>query len=69
MKAKLEFNLPEDKDDFKLAQRGADYFRFLWDLDQEIRDWLEHGHNFRTPNEVMEAIRKELREVEIWDIE
>jgi hypothetical protein len=69
MKAKLTFNLPEERDELKLAQRGADYFCFLWDLDQELRSWLKYGHNFKTPDEVIEAIREKLSEVEIWDIE
>ncbi len=68
MEGVLHYNLPEEEQDFKLAQRGKDYFKFLWDLDQELRNWLKYGHNFKSPNKVMEKIREELREVEIWDI-
>jgi len=67
--AKLVFKLPEEEDAFKLAQRGFDYYSFLFDLDNELRGWLKHGHKFKKPDEVMEHIREELRQVPIWDIE
>ena len=42
MKSILEFNLPEDKNDFKLAMNGADYFCALWDIKQLLRDYYKH---------------------------
>lgn len=70
MQSILQFNLPEDRDDFILAQRGADYFSFLWDLDQDLRSWQKHGHKFKTPDEVIDKIRERLHnEAEIYDIE
>jgi len=68
MKAKLQFNLPEEETEFKLAMRGEDYFSFLWDLHQDIRSWLKYGHNFKTPEEVLEEIQARLQDVPIWDI-
>ena len=70
MKAILEFTLPDDSDAFKLAQRGSDYYSFLFDLDQKLRGWLKYGHEFKSPGEVMEKIREMIAEdVEIQDIE
>jgi len=70
MKGKLEFDLPEDNDSFKLAQRGSAYFSFLFDLDQTLRDWLKYKHQFKSPGEVMEKIREMIAEgIEIDDIE
>jgi hypothetical protein len=60
MKAILEFNLPEENSEFLMAQRGGDYFSYLWDLDQQLRSWLKHGNEFKTVNEALEAIREEL---------
>ena len=67
---KLEFILPDEVDAFKLCQRGSAYYSFLFDLDQELRNFLKHHHDFKTPEEVMEYIRKKIAEdVEIQDIE
>lgn len=37
MKATLEFNLPDDQDDFKLASNALNWYIVCWDLDQELR--------------------------------
>jgi len=37
MKATLEFNLPDDQDDFKLANNALNWYLVCWDLDQELR--------------------------------
>jgi hypothetical protein len=37
MKATLEFNLPDDQDDFKLATNGINWYLVCWELDQELR--------------------------------
>ena len=42
-KAILEFNLPEDGDDFELAVKGREFMLTLWDLDQWLRNELKHG--------------------------
>ena len=66
---KLEFNLPDEVDAFKLCQRGSAYYSFLFDLDQKLRGWLKYGHKFKTPGEVMEKIREMIAEgIEIDDI-
>ena len=69
MKAKLEFNLPEDNQDFKLAQRGKDYFCVIWDVLNEIRSYLKYGHQFKSVEECLEVIRDILSEAQIEDIE
>jgi len=37
MKAILEFNLPDDQEYFTLANNGLNFWRVLYDLDQELR--------------------------------
>ena len=70
MKATLTFNLPEDNDEFTLAQRGREYYSYLWDLDQDLRSWLKHGHQFKSVDEALERIREELHaQVNFDDIE
>ena len=42
MKAKLEFNLPEDQDDFELATKGGNWYSVVWDMDQWLRSQYKH---------------------------
>ena len=37
MKAILEFNLPDDQNDFQLANDGVKWYTVCWDLDQKLR--------------------------------
>ena len=69
MKAKLEFDLPEENNEFKLAQRGSDYFGVIWDTLNFIRGCLKYGHQYKTPDEALEETRKQLSEAPIDDIE
>ncbi len=68
MKGMLGFKLPEEADDFKLAVRGREYYSFIFDLDNEMRNCLKHGHTFKSPEEVMEHIRELIADVPIGDI-
>jgi hypothetical protein len=42
MKAILEFNLPEDNDDFKLATKGKDWWNVCWEMDQWLRQQYKY---------------------------
>jgi len=37
MKAILEFNLPDDQQEYELANSGLSFWNVLWELDQELR--------------------------------
>jgi len=37
MKATLEFNLPEDNQEFTLATKGLSWWNVCWDMDQWLR--------------------------------
>jgi len=37
MKAILEFNLPDEQQDYDLANNGLNFWRVLYELDQELR--------------------------------
>lgn len=37
MKAILEYNLPEDQEDFQLAVNAAKWHSVCWDMDQYLR--------------------------------
>jgi len=61
MKAKLEFNLPEEKNEYTLATKGSHYFSVLYELDQLLRGYLKYGHKFKTPDEAIDTIRGYVR--------
>ena len=42
MKAILEFELPEDKEEFAAASKGMDWAIVAWDIDQYIRNRLKY---------------------------
>jgi len=37
MKAILEFNLPDDNVDYKLATNASKYHNFIWEMEQYLR--------------------------------
>jgi len=37
MKAILQFNLPDDQQEYDLANSGLSFWNVLWELDQELR--------------------------------
>lgn len=65
MKATLEFNLPEDKEDFELAVNASKWSSVCWELDQYLRSKTKHAPDSMS-NEVYEALsetRDKLREL------
>ena len=63
MKAILEFNLPEDKEEFDAASKGMDWALTVWDMDNILRDKLKHGELFPHARETLEEVRKTLNEM------
>jgi len=68
-KCNIEFNLPEEENEMKLAQRGREYYCVIWDTLQEIRSYLKYGHQFKTVDEALEKISESLYEAQIDDID
>ena len=58
MKATLEFNLPEDKEDFDYATNGFNYYHALYEFDQ----WLRSEYKYNGV-EAMYEVREKLREI------
>lgn len=55
MKATLEFNLPEDKEDFDFATNGINYYSALTEFD----NWLRSEYKYNGKEE-MYAVREKL---------
>ena len=63
MKAILEFNLPEDEEQFNVASKGMDWALVVWDIDQLLRNKLKHGDIFPNTRAELEKIRKTINEM------
>ena len=63
MKAILEFNLPEDEEQFNTASKGMDWALVAWDMDQILRDKLKHGDLFPNTRAELEKIRDTWNEI------
>jgi hypothetical protein len=58
MKAILEFNLPEDNQEFELAAKALKMFGTLWDFDVWLRTEIKYNNQ-----EQYEPVREKLREL------
>ena len=58
MKATLEYNLPEDQDDFNYANNGFNYYMALVEMDE----WLRAEYKYNDKEELYE-VREKLRQI------
>ena len=56
MKARLEFDLPEEQFDFDLCRKAGELHSNLGDLAQQVRTWRKHGHRFKDVDELLDAL-------------
>ena len=64
-KAILEFNLPDDKEDFEMATNGIKFWNVLWELDQDLRAKTKYAPDDLPEDkyDAYEEIRGKLREL------
>ena len=58
MKATLEFNLPEDREDFNHATNAVNYYMALVEMDE----WLRSEYKYNGKEDMYE-VRNKLREI------
>ena len=58
MRAILEFNLPDDQESFNASYHSGQFVSCVEDTLNHIRTALKHGHNFKTPEEALDSVRK-----------
>jgi hypothetical protein len=63
MKAILEFDLPEDNEDFKAAINGSNYKHAHWQLDQLLRSEMKYKELSKDTYKAYEYCREELRKI------
>jgi hypothetical protein len=65
MKAILEFNLPEDDQEFTLATNGLNFWSVLWELDQDLRTKTKYAPDGLPPDkyDAYQEVRDKLFEL------
>ena len=61
-KAILEFNLPEDKEDFEMASNSGQYHCILWDMDQFLRQIIKYEDPKTKEEKLRQKFAEEFRE-------
>jgi hypothetical protein len=64
MKATLEFDLPEEEVEHRQAVGAGAMAAAISETLEQLRAWQKYGHEFTTPDAVMDAVRWKLAEVE-----
>jgi hypothetical protein len=68
MKARLEFDLPEEQQEFEICQGWRSAYSNLWDLTQQIRTWRKHGHRFKDAEELLDALWEDCIDHELLNL-
>ena len=61
-KAILEFNLPEDGDDFRYAINGQEYYIALHNIQQDVRQIYKYRELSEDAYEVVEEIYQQINQ-------
>lgn len=59
MKAILQFDLPEDQNDYEIAVQAPKVQSFIWDFSQQLRAWQKYRHDFKNADDALDQIREE----------
>jgi adenylosuccinate synthase len=66
-KAILEFNLPDDAEDFHYAVNGEEYYKALTDIRENVRKIWKYGElpeeQFNLVDEIYQMINQKINEV------
>lgn len=62
-KATLEFNLPEENEEFRMASRCSDYYLCLWDIYNVFRSKLKYEDLDEKEYDMYDEFRKKFVEI------
>lgn len=57
MKATLEYTLPEEREEHRLATVSGEMAAEIIAADELLRNWQKYGNDCRTPDEAIERVR------------
>jgi len=60
---RVEYNLPDEQDDFTLANKGARYFNTLYDFSQVLRSHIKYKEHTQEEYALLEKLRGEFFEI------
>ena len=63
MKATLEFNLPDDQNEFDMAVQSGNMYAALWDISQELRTLWKYEELKQEEWDMVERIRNKFYEI------
>lgn len=63
MKAIIQYNLPEDEREYKVANQAGDVLHFIWEFNQQLRSWDKYGHSFKDADDAVDKIRQEFYDI------
>jgi hypothetical protein len=63
MKVKLEFNLPEEKDDFLVYFNGSKYFSMINEFERYLRHIYKYEENPEEVYNKIDEVRKKFYEI------
>ena len=65
MKATLEFNIPEENEEFLMAVHGSDWQHVVWQIDQYLRSKTKYAPDDMPEEEykAYETAREELHQI------
>ena len=63
MKATLEFNLPDDQNEFDMAVQSGNMYAALWDISQELRTLWKYEELKQEEGDMVERIRNKFYEI------
>ena len=63
MKATIEFELPEDQEQYNFANKGFDYFCVLFEFDEFLRQKIKYSELEEKEYAILEDTREQLRQM------
>ena len=60
MNATLTFSLPEEQVELQTSIDAGKWKSVATELDEQLRQWVKHGHQFKHPTEALENARMRL---------
>jgi hypothetical protein len=58
-KVTLQFNLPEEQNEFDNAINAGNMKSVLWNFAQQLRSWRKYYHDFQDASDALDKIREE----------
>jgi hypothetical protein len=63
MRAILEFNLPEDDNEWEMASHSSDAYAVIWDFDNRLREIVKYEDHSADVSKMVQKLREELNEL------